>query len=388
MGRWGEAGRRRARDAGLLACVWLACAAGATKATAGGDAAPIPAAGEHAQGAPAQTSPALVRLGRALFFDPRLSVDGSTSCATCHDPAHYFSDGRAVSRGVGGRTGFRNAPSLLEVSAVTTPFWDGRVDSLEAQAAAPLVNPREMAMPNRDAVAAAVRQADGYRPLFTAAFGTTSADAIDIPRITGALAAYERTLRAGNSRFDREAFGGETGLLSASEERGRRLFTGMAGCTGCHVIGPTAAPLSDDRFHSLAVGLQPIADRLAALTLQVAAWRREGRTPDQIVQAGPDYAALGRFVVTLRPADLGAFRTPSLRNVAMTAPYMHDGSVATLREAVDDEVYYRSSERGRPLLLTPRERGDLVAFLGSLSTPLDDVLAQAPTARPRAAAAN
>ena len=121
-----------------------------------------------------------------------------------------------------------------------------------------------------------------------------------------------------------------------------------------------------------------MADRLASLTLSVAELRRQGRSPDEIVLASPEFAALGRFVVTLVPTDLGAFRTPSLRNVAMTAPYMHDGSVPTLSEAVDDEVYYRSNETGHPLLLTPTERGDLVAFLESLTSPLDQVLAKAP----------
>jgi cytochrome c peroxidase len=150
-----------------------------------------------------------------------------------------------------------------------------------------------------------------------------------------------------------------------------------------------AASFTDNQFHSLSIGLQRIADRLGPLALQVAELRRQGRTPDEILQGNDDFAPLGRFVVTLAPVDLGAFRTPTLRNVARTAPYMHDGSVPTLEEAVDNEVYYRSSERGRPLLLTPRERADLVAFLQSLTSPQDEVLAHAPaSARVPAGAAS
>ena len=333
----------------------------------------------------AQASPAVVRLGQALFFDPRLSVDGSTSCASCHQPVLYFSDGRAVSRGVGGGTGSRNAPSLLNVSAVESLFWEGRAASLEQQALAPL---REMAMPDLDAVVRAVRRADDYQPLFAAAYGADRPGEIDIGRIAGALAAYERSLDVAGSRFDRAQFGGEKDAMTAQEERGRRLFVGSAGCSACHLVGPAEAPLTDNRFHSLTVGLQRIGDRLAPLTLRVVQMRQQGRTPEQLVQSDPDIAALGRFVVTLQPADLGAFRTPSLRNVARTAPYMHDGSVATLEEAVDDEVYYRSSENGRPLLLTPRERADLVAFLGALTSPIDAVMAKAPAAAPAASPAS
>ena len=321
---------------------------------------------------------AALQLGQTLFFDSRLSRDGSTSCSTCHLPPRYFSDGLATSHGVAGAVGSRNAPSLLNVALVDSQFWDGRAQTLEQQAVAPMVNAREMAMPSLQSVVDVVRGADNYGPLFARAFGTRDAGGIRIDMIATALAAYERSLNVTDSPFDRAVFGDRLGILSQQAERGRQLFTGAAGCSSCHLVGHDAATFTDNRFHSLSIGLQPLADRLASLTLSVAELRRQGRSPDEIVLANPEFAALGRFVVTLVPTDLGAFRTPSLRNVAMTAPYMHDGSVPTLSEAVDDEVYYRSNETGHPLLLTPTERGDLVAFLESLTSPLDQVLAKAP----------
>ncbi len=356
--------------------------ASTSRAGEGGAQRAMPDASARVHLAPSSTAvssrAALVPLGQTLFFDRRLSRDGSTSCSTCHVPARYFSDGLATSRGVAGAIGSRNAPSLLNVALIDSQFWDGRVQTLEQQAMLPMVNPREMAMPSLQAVVDAVRRAGDYGPLFARSFGIRDPSDIRVDMIATALAAYERSLNVADSPFDHAAFGGQSGVLSRRAERGRRLFTGAAGCSSCHLVGHDAATFTDNRFHSLSVGLQNLGDRLASLTLKVAELRRQGRSPDEIVIADPDFAALGRFVVTLAPTDLGAFRTPSLRNVAMTAPYMHDGSVPTLAEAVDDEVYYRSNESGHPLLLTPTERGDLVAFLESLTSPLDQVLAKAP----------
>lgn len=346
--------------------------------------APVPVVGQRVN-----RDSAVIQLGQTLFFDERLSRDGSTSCATCHQATRYFSDGLATSRGVGGAVGSRNAPSLLNVARADSQFWDGRAQTLEEQALAPMLNPREMAMADLDAVVDAVRRAPEYPRLFAEAYDVPRKEDIRIDLIARALSAYERSLTLADSPFDRQVFGGQIGTLSPQAERGRQLFMGSAACASCHVVGQDNASFTDNRFHSLSIGLQQIASRLAPLTLQVAELRRQGRSPDAIVLADRDFAALGRFVVTMDPVDLGAFRTPSLRNVAQTAPYMHDGSVATLEEAVDDEVYYRSSESGRPLLLTPSERADLVAFLRSLTTPLEEVLANAPpSARRPLAVAN
>jgi cytochrome c peroxidase len=381
----GRLGRTRAELAcagfALLALASSACGAEARLVAASAASAPAgakPTTPAAVAGRGLDRDSAVMQLGQTLFFDARLSRDGSTSCATCHQPAHYFSDGLATSRGVGGAVGSRNAPSLLNVAQADSQFWDGRVRTLEEQALAPMLNPREMAMADLDAVVDAVRRAPEYAGLFSKAYGVRRREDFRIDLVARALSAYERSLTLADSPFDRQIFGGEVGALSPQAERGRQLFMGPAACASCHEIGHDGASFTDNRFHSLSVGLRPIADRLAPLTLQVADLRRQGRSPDAIVLADRDFAALGRFVVTLDPVDLGAFRTPSLRNVARTAPYMHDGSVATLEEAVDDEVYYRSSENGRPLLLTPAERADLVAFLQSLTTPLHEVLAKSP----------
>jgi cytochrome c peroxidase len=336
-----------------------------------------------AQAAPSQGPEALrAALGQRLFFDPRLSRDGSTTCATCHQPQNFFADGLPTSRGIGGQLGSRNAPSLLNAALNASQFWDGRADTLEQQALGPFLNPREMGMPDHETVVARVQADADYVRMFGSAFGGSDRQSITIDNIAHAIASYERTLVLANSAFDRFAYAGETSALSAAAQRGYRLFSGSAGCADCHQVSGARASFTDDRFHSLSVGLQRIADRLAPLTLKVAQLRQQGMTVDQVAVADAEMAELGRFIVTLNPADLGRFRTPSLRNVAETAPYMHDGSIATLEEAVDQEVYYRSSERERPMLLTLEERHDIVEFLKSLTTPAQEVMSKAPALHP------
>jgi len=170
-------------------------------------------------------------------------------------------------------------------------------------------------------------------------------------------------------KFDRYQYGQDSKALSAGAQRGLALFRGRAKCSDCHVIGKDYALFTDNDFHSVNIGLQRIAPRLAELTTRLVKARQVGASLDQTVLSEEDLAELGRFAVTLKPADIGKFRTPSLRNVALTAPYMHDGSVATLEAAVEMELYNRGTDMGRPLILTPQERSDLVALLQSLSSP-------------------
>lgn len=323
---------------------------------------PVPLAGTEAP------SPARIALGKKLFFDPRLSGDGRVNCASCHQPERAFSDGLAVAKGIGQRLGTRNTPSLLNVAFNQSQFWDGRRPDLESQAIDPLFNPREHGLRDPQALLAILRREPDYAEAFRSAF-PASPGSIAIEQVGQAIAAFERTLLAGNSPFDRYFFKGEKAALSPAAARGLALFRQDAQCAACHSIGATHALFADDKFHSLGMGLRRLGPDLARITLRLVNARARGASVDQTVLTDEEIAALGRFAVTLDPADIGKFRTPSLRNVAQTAPYMHDGSVATLEEAVDLELYYRSTQADRLLILTPLEKADLVEFLKSLTSP-------------------
>jgi cytochrome c peroxidase len=308
-------------------------------------------------------------LGRRLFFDIRLSRDGSISCASCHMPEKAFSDGRRVSRGIGGQDGTRNTPSLLNVAYNLTEFWDGRRPSLEAQALDPLTNPLEHGLRDDAELLDRIRSDPTYIAEFRTAFGVDGTS-ITSDHVASALASYERTLLAGDSPFDRFVYKHHRTAIDASAERGLAIFRGAAQCSSCHIIGQESALFTDNQFHSVDVGMPRIASRLAALTKRVVETRNAGARIDAAILSDPDIAELGRFVVTFDPADIGKFRTPSLRNVALTAPYMHDGSVPTLEEAVERELYVHTDQSGRPLILTPQEKADLVSFLKSLTSPV------------------
>jgi len=311
-------------------------------------------------------TPAKVALGRKLFFDQRLSTDGTISCAKCHVPEQGFSDGRPLALGIGGQLGSRKTPSLLNVALTTSEFWDGRRLTLEAQALDPLFNPREHGLTDSASLLALLRSDPAYRQAFRDVFGIAP-EQIQRQYIGEAIASFERTLLAGDSAFDRYQYAGDDSALSAGAQRGLMLFRGRAQCASCHTIGADGASFSDGQFHSLGVGFMKIEARLDKTATRVV-----NSAPDELdrlILSDADVAELGRFNVTKQPADIGKFKTPSLRNVAITGPYMHDGSVKTLDEAVDMELYYRSLEANRPLILTPVEKADLVAFLQSLTSP-------------------
>ena len=320
---------------------------------------PVPIAGDNAQ------TREKVALGRALFNDQRLSADGKVSCSTCHQPDRTFTDGRTVAQGVQQRAGTRNTPTLINSAYLTSLFWDGRRKSLEEQAADPLVNPVEHALKDHDELLATITADAAHTAGFRAAFGVAPEE-IRIEHVVKALAAFERTLVAGDSPFDRYRYGGDATALSATQIRGLGLFEGRARCTACHTIGAENALLTDQEFHTIGIGQERVKSRLADRTTRLV--RLSPSERDQSIASDPEVADLGRFAFTLKPWDIGRFRTPSLRNVALTAPYMHDGSVPTLGEAVEREVYYRGLEASRPLVLTPQEKGDLVAFLEALTS--------------------
>jgi len=310
-------------------------------------------------------APDQIVLGRKLFFDTRLSADGKVSCASCHRPDAAFADGRTVAVGVEGRRGTRNTPSLLNAALHASQFWEGRRGSLEEQVLDPLVNPMEHGLPDRKALLELLRRDAAYPEEFRRAFGSDSAG-IELDQAAAALAAFVRSLTAEDSPADRFIYRGERDALSEPALRGLQLFRGRAQCAACHTVGERDATFSDDGFHAVGTGLERIAPKLGSLATRVARMSKD--EAEALISGDADVAALGRFLVTRDPADIGKFRTPSLRNVALTAPYMHDGSVATLEEAVERELYYRSRLQGRPLVLTPAEKADLVAFLRSLTS--------------------
>ncbi len=322
------------------------------------------AAVEYGQGMRSQNA-ALLALGRTLFFDARLSQDGTISCASCHQPEKAFTDGRNVAQGVHGRQGTRNTPSLRNTAYTQAKFWDGRRPSLEAQVLDPFLNPNEHGL--RDAAELLNKLGDraDYDSLWQKAFGHSRTVSEEKPtEIAQALSVYVRSLQQTDTPLDRHLFKRDATAFNLNERRGLELFRGRARCTICHHIGTTEAPLTDGEYHSLALGFDSLVPKLTQLTKTVTTTPRQEL--DRLISSDADIAALGRFVVTLRPTDIGKFKTPSLRNVADTAPYMHDGSIASLKEAVEREIYYRGKTLGRPLVLSLAERADLLAFLKAL----------------------
>lgn len=304
-------------------------------------------------------------MGRRLFQDASLSADGRTSCASCHAPDALFADGRPVSIGAHGRRGTRNAPSLLDAGSLPALFWDGRENELERAALQPFTNPVEMGLSGRGQLLAKAQAGNAY-PLPSRARG--GADAVDDERwIAAALAAYLRTLRSPPSRLQLHLRPTDPVPLSADAAQGMALFRGKAECAACHLLDGTSPSLTDQRYHHTGVGFGQISGNVAQIAAELAALP-QARLAARIL-GEREVAELGRFAASRRPQDLGAFRTPSLYNVADTAPYMHDGSVATLEDAVEREIYYRSLARGRPISLTVEEQRQLVAFLRALSPP-------------------
>jgi cytochrome c peroxidase len=305
-------------------------------------------------------TPEKVELGRRLYFDKRLSKDGTVSCATCHDPQHGFSDARKTSAGVGGKTGARNSPTVLNAVFNEFQFWDGRAPSLEEQAKGPMINSVEMGMDSHDVVVGVVRGIPEYQAEFRKVFGREP----NIDDVVAAIATFERTVVSGDSAFDR-FHAGDKAALSAEAQRGWELWNGKARCNTCHPFGDATPNFSDNKFHNIGVAAK--GRDFAGLARQAAAV-----SDPQKLAFHADFTELGRFITTRQPKDIGAFKTPGMRDVALTAPYMHDGSEATLLDVVN--FYDRGGEPNPyldggivPLKLTEQEKKDLVAFMESLT---------------------
>jgi len=305
-------------------------------------------------------------LGRQLFNDPHLSADGTIRCASCHIPEKDYTDGRRVAVGVGGRTGTRNTPSLMIIgtSQETSFFWDGRRRALNQAVLDPLTNPVEMGLSDQAELAQRVQQNATYKKTFAQAFPEAD-QSVTASHIATALADYVLSLRPSASAYDRYA-AGDHNALNQRALLGLAIFKGKGRCAECHRLEGSPVMLTDHAFHRTGVGLDTVTPDLPRLTEEVIQRSLRGADIGNRVATHADEAQLGRFNVTQDPADIGLFRTPSLRDVSQTAPYMHDGSVATLDEAIDREVYYRSLQAGHPLQLTVEERADLKAFLQAL----------------------
>jgi cytochrome c peroxidase len=308
---------------------------------------------------------AKIELGRQLYFDTRLSADATVSCASCHDPSMGYSAHTKTGVGIRGQLGGRNSPVSYNRILSGPQFWDGRADSLEAQAVGPIANPIEMGF-THEGVVARLADIPVYAKQFEKIFGELTID-----RVGQAIAAFERALVTGPSPFDYHEellpftkldpddiaeddelaakFAAAKAAVEAhpmteSARRGRELFFGKANCTACHV----GANLADEKYHNLGVGM---------------------------AAAEPD---LGRFTVTKLEADRGAFKTPTIRNVALTRPYMHDGSQATLEEVVEwydngGHANPHLSDKIKPLALTAQDKADLVEFMKACTGPTPPV---------------
>src|SRR5882724_2876633 len=317
-------------------------------------------------------TPEKIALGQKLFFDGRLSADGSVACASCHNPERAFTDGKPTSTGIHGRLGQRNAPTILNALYNKTQFWDGRAKTLEDQAALPIVNSIEMGQPNLNAAVARVASVGEYQQAFSQVFGRPTSG----PDILRAIASYERSLVSFNSPFDR-FIAGDKNAIDDAAQRGWELFNTRGRCNKCHALTEDKRDVTnftDNDFHNIGIGI--IRHNVVALARQA----------EQLINSGDaaaidraaiqtDMSALGRFLISKKEPDIASFKTPNLRNVMVTGPYFHDGSQETLWDVIDH--YNKGAglqdpfldQDIQPLALTESDIDDLVAFMASLTSP-------------------
>lgn len=313
------------------------------------------------------STPEKIELGKQLFNDKRLSADDSTSCATCHDADKGFTDRLQTSKGIRNQIGKRNAPTVLNAMFLDSQFLDGRAKSLEDQAKMPPVNPIEMGMKDGKEIAAKVSAIPEYKATFQKVFGRP----VNYDDIGRAIAAFERTVVSSDAPIDRFVRG-DASALSPAEQRGWSLFNGKGRCNSCHAFNPSYPFFTDNLFHNIGIAARRSNfDDLA-------------RRADKAVQKGipaeidrmalnSEFSELGRFLVTKNRSDIGAFKTNSLREIVLTSPYMHDGSLATLWDVVD---HYNKGGEPNAFLdggitrlgLSEQEIDDLVAVLAAFTS--------------------
>lgn len=316
-----------------------------------------------------------VELGRKLFFDRRLAFNNTNSCAMCHiESQGLTSNQSATAIGMEGRSLNRNAPALYNVAYEKTLFHDGRETDLAQQAWAPLLSQLEMANPSIGSVVDRIKGYNDYRGLFEAAF---NGHGPSMQTIGDALASYQRTLLAGNSRFDQWYYGKREDALTPEEKLGFEVFVGNGRCASCHTVGETSALFTDGKFYVTGIGYQVAVGGGARVSNVEIAPGQFVRMKHEDMESfsAPRLNDIGRFAVTLDAKDRWAYKTPGLRNVELTFPYMHDGSLSTLDDVVefyDKGGFEHDGERVlEPLDLTKQEKNNLVAFLKSLTTPED-----------------
>jgi cytochrome c peroxidase len=362
--------------AGLAATAVLAADAASAKPPLGLPPVPIPA--DNPQ------TPEKVALGKKLFDDKRFSSTGQVSCATCHDEKKAFTDSplrtsEGIKKAGKALTGTRNAPTVVNAAYFDVQFWDGRSASLEDQSQHPFINPVEMGLKDHQPILKIVRSDPAYVKAFEQVFGKKGAQ-VTMKEVQQAIGAFERTQVSGNSPFDRYFYGGESGALTDAQKRGFDLYVNKGRCVSCHAIEQTQALFTDNRFHNVGVGINDIQKDVPALAGEFLQAKATLAEVDVKVLGDKRTSELGRFAISRDFEGLGAFKTPTLRNVAVTGPYMHDGSLKTLKDVV---VHYNNggvTKEGdpvndflsggiRPLNLTEAEIDDLVSFMEALTSP-------------------
>jgi cytochrome c peroxidase len=362
--------------AGLAATAVLAADTATAKPPLGLPPVPIPA--DNPQ------TPEKIALGDKLFDDKRFSSTGLVACATCHDAKKAFTDSPLrTSEGiaVAGKklTGTRNAPTVVNAAYFDLQFWDGRSASLEDQSQHPFINPVEMGLEDHQPILKIVRSDPEYVKAFQQVFGKKGTQ-VTMKEVQQAIAAFERTQVAADSPFDRYFYGGDAKALTDAQKRGFDLYVNKGRCVSCHVIEHTQALFTDNRFHNVGVGINDIQSDVPALAGEFLKAKATLAEVDVKVLGDKRTSELGRFAISRDFEGLGAFKTPTLRNTAVTPPYMHDGSLKTLKDVIvhynnggvtkeNDPVNDFLSGGIRPLNLTEAEIDDLVSFMEALTSP-------------------
>lgn len=313
-------------------------------------------------------TPKKVALGKKLFNDVRFSSTGTISCASCHHSNKSFTDGQPQAIGIHGLIGKRNSPTITNSAFSTSFFHDGRRKTLEEQALDPLTNPIEHGLKDHSTVLNVIHSDFSYLKDFLTVYGIT-AEKITLGHVAKSIASYERTLLSGNSPFDQYFFKGQRPVLSESAARGLRIFRRKANCANCHEISWDHALFTDNRFYNIGIGFGEL--RLILPTFLEHAKTNVANAVSNL--SSNQKVELGRFAVTHQLKDIGAYKTPTLRNIDLTAPYMHDGSIKTLEDVV--EYYDKGGDSNSflnpaifPLSLSKQEKTDLVSFLKSLTS--------------------